>query len=697
MDLLMKSVTPQMPDLWNQLFDSNGFMPHGHCYLWNPDLVRLHLTTDLAIGLSYIAISLTLVYFVLRARQDVPFSWIFGCFGVFILACAGTHFMEVWTLWNPVYWLSGAVKFVTAAASVVTAVVLPPLLPKALVLIRAAKLSEQGQLDLESANQALQHEILERERREKEIHELNLELEQRVAARTAELVEANQSLKQMAAIVEYSNDAIVSLNLEGCITSWNPAAERLYGRRADDILGCPIAVLAPAGLPDEMSTLVERVKRGEDIHSFETAGVRKSGKQFSMHITLSTIKNESGEIQGTSLIARDVPERRRTEEMLRLTVEATPNAMVMTDDQGKIVLVNSQTEKLFGYLREELLGEIVEILVPHKYRDKHPAQRAAFMRAPGIRAIGTGRDLYGLRKDGSEFPVEIGLNPIETDQGTCVLSVIVDVTGRKRSEEEIKRLNQDLEQRVEQRTRELTAANAELEAFSYTVSHDLRGPLRQIAGFANILAEEHASELSPEYRRYLQKVQDGAQQMGVLIDDLLNLARVGRQPVSRRLTPLNGLVNAALEQLNAQDLHREIEWNIEDLGSVACDPALISLVFVNLLSNSIKYTRPRDRALIHVGRTMIDQETIFFIRDNGAGFDMEYSGKLFGVFQRLHKASDFEGTGVGLATVQRIIHKHGGRVWADAKVDKGATFLFTIPPGEDSMNQHDSEIRRGKE
>jgi light-regulated signal transduction histidine kinase (bacteriophytochrome) len=185
--------------------------------------------------------------------------------------------------------------------------------------------------------------------------------------------------------------------------------------------------------------------------------------------------------------------------------------------------------------------------------------------------------------------------------------------------------------------------------------------------------------------------------MGVLIDDLLNLARVGRQPVSRRLTPLNGLVSAALEQLNAQDLHREIEWNIEDLGSVACDPALISLVFVNLLSNAIKYTRPRDRARIYVGRTTIDQETVFFIRDNGAGFDMEYSGKLFGVFQRLHKASDFEGTGVGLATVQRIIHKHGGRVWADAEVDKGATFFFTIPPGEDSMNQHDSEIHRGEE
>jgi light-regulated signal transduction histidine kinase (bacteriophytochrome) len=178
-------------------------------------------------------------------------------------------------------------------------------------------------------------------------------------------------------------------------------------------------------------------------------------------------------------------------------------------------------------------------------------------------------------------------------------------------------------------------------------------------------------------------VQDGAQQMGLLIDDLLNLARIGRQPVSRRLTPLNGLVQSALDQLNPRDLDRKIEWHIDDLGSVECDPALLRLVFVNLLSNAIKYTRLRDHPVIQVGQTLINRERVIFVRDNGAGFDMEHADKLFGVFQRLHKAKDFEGTGVGLATVQRIIHKHGGRVWADAEVDKGATLSFTIPAGND--------------
>ena len=656
-------------------------MPHGHCYLWLSGLIRLHLLSDLAIGLAYIAISCALAYLMSKVRKDIPFSWIFLSFGLFMIACGATHLMEIWTLWVPLYWLSGAVKLVTALASVATAIALPPLVPKGIAMMQSAKLAERRELELEEANEALQKEIAERKRAESETREFNVELEERVRARTAELSGANVALASLAAIVESSNDAIVSTDLDYRITTWNPAAQRIYGFRLEEVLGHSISILAPRDLSGQTSELIERLKAGEDIHSFETILVRSTGQSIQVSLSISPVKNEAGEFLGASIITRDITERKRGEEMFRLAVEAAPNAMVIVNSDGNIVLVNAQTEKLFGYRRDELIGQKVTILAPQKYRSKHPGYQSEFMRQPRARAMGAGGDLYGLRKDGVEFPVEIGLNPIQTEQGAWVLSAIVDITERKHAEEQIALLNRDLERRVAERTAELTAANAELESFSYSVSHDLRAPLRQVAGFSKIIAEEYGAGLTPECERYLHMVQDGAQQMGHMVDDLLDLSRIGRQMVSRRPTPLGPLIDAALAVLQPDCLNREIDWKIESLSSVEADPRLLKQVFVNLLSNALKFTRPRKPASIQVGQTTLGEDSVIFVRDNGVGFDSKYAGKLFGVFQRLHKARDFEGNGVGLALVQRIIHKHGGRIWAEAAEDKGATFFFTIPDG----------------
>ncbi len=648
-----------MSSLLHRLFDGGDFMPHGHCYLWDPGLLWLHALTDLAIGVSYVIISLTLVYLVRRARQEIPFSWMFVAFGAFIIACGGTHFMEIWTLWTPVYWLSGAVKFVTAAASVTTAFLLPPLVPRVVTMISSATSFEQRKA-LETANQALQQEIVERQR----------------------------STEMFRIAVDAAPNAMVMVDAEGKIVLVNTQTERLFGYRREELLGQEIDILVPHEYrrrhPQYRSAFMHEPSArsmgvGRDLH-----GLRRDGTRFPVEIGLNPIQTDKGICVLSAIV--DITERKRAEEMMRLAVDASPNAMVMVDDQGRIVLVNAQTEKLFGYGREELLGRDIGVLVPANYRLKHPVYRANFMAQPRVRAAGAGRDLYGLRKDGTEFPVEIGLNPIQTDKGMWVLSAIVDITERKRAHEEITRLNQDLERRVAERTAALTAANAELDAFSYTVSHDLRAPLRQIAGFSNILIEEHANDLNEDGKRYLQRVQNGAQRMGGLIDDLLNLARIGRQALSPRVTPLNDLIGVVREDLRAEAQGRDIEWQIDDLGSLDCDTNLMRQVFVNLLSNAIKYTRPRDRAVIHAGVTTLNQELVYFVRDNGVGFEMQYAGKLFGVFQRLHKARDFEGTGVGLVTVQRIIHKHGGRVWAEAEPDKGATFFFTIP----NMKTHDN-------
>lgn len=257
-----------------------------------------------------------------------------------------------------------------------------------------------------------------------------------------------------------------------------------------------------------------------------------------------------------------------------------------------------------------------------------------------------------------------------------------EVTERQRAEDEVRRLNTDLEQRVQARTAELLAANQELESFTYSVSHDLRAPLRHVDGYAQMLLEEFGS-LMPEAARALsQKIRSGSQNMGRLVDDLLNLSHVGKMALNRRYTPLDPLVQEAVEEIKLEAPNRDVEWKIASLPPAEGDPGLLKQVFVNLLSNAAKYTRPREKACIEIGQVSVNGENPIFIRDNGVGFNMKYANKLFGVFQRLHRAEEFEGTGVGLATVARIIRKHGGRIWAEGEVNKGATFYFTLPPAK---------------
>jgi len=245
---------------------------------------------------------------------------------------------------------------------------------------------------------------------------------------------------------------------------------------------------------------------------------------------------------------------------------------------------------------------------------------------------------------------------------------------------QIQQRDRELEHRVEARTAELAAANKELEAFTYSVSHDLRAPLRHISGFSKILAESLGPKLDAESQRYLQRIQDGTRQMGLLVDDLLNLARLGRQEVRRQATGLNSLVDEVLRDLRPEAEGRNIEWQIGRLPFVDCDPVLMKQVLQNLLSNALKYSRTRERAVVQVDRIESNGEPVIFVRDNGVGFNMKYADRLFGVFQRLHRQEDFEGTGVGLATAQRILQKHGGRIWAEAELDKGATFYFSLAP-----------------
>ena len=507
----------------------------------------------------------------------------------------------------------------------------------------------------------------------------------RIEEQTEALRKDEEIRSFLAAIVESSEDAIVGKDLEGKVISWNAGAERMFGYTAAEMVGQSITRVQSPDRPEEEAQILEEAKRGRTRH-YETVRIRKDGQRIEVSLTVSPIRNARGDIIGISSTARDITEGKRAERLIQESrarfsgiIASAMDAIISVDEGQRITIFNEAAEKMFGCSAGEALGQPLDRFIPERLRQAHRRHVAEFGRT-GVttRAMGNLQPISGLRADGEEFPIEASISHIEIGGERVYTVILRDITERKRAEDQIRQLNAELEQRVAERTAELTAANKELESFTYSVAHDLRAPLRHIDAFSNLLHEDFEAALPQEAQHYLANIRNSTGKMSLLVDDLLNLARVGRQELRRQPTPLGRLVDEVLADLQPETTGRKLEWHIEPLPAVECDPGLMKQVFANLLSNAVKYTRPRPVAVIEVGCRRKNGDTAVFVRDNGVGFNMKYADKLFGVFQRFHRAEEFEGTGVGLATVDRIVRKHGGHIWAEAVVDKGATFYFTV-------------------
>jgi PAS domain S-box-containing protein len=501
-------------------------MPHGQCYFWQPSLLWLHVISDSLIAAAYFSIPISIYYFV-RKRPDVKLRGVMLMFAGFILACGATHLLSVWDVWNSAYRLEGLMKAITAAISVVTAVVIIRRGPVVTKIVSPEQLQE--------INQKLREEIEGRDQAE------------------------------------------------------------------------------------------------EKLHRFVEAELVASKDKF------------------------------------RSCFEAAAQGILGVSQDGRIVMVNHRTEELFGYPRGELLGQELELLLPEQFRASHIGSRNGYFAEPRMRAMGAGMDLAGRRKDGTEFPVEIGLSHVTTPEGPLAFGMVSDISERKKNADELQRVNE-----------ELRRSYFEIEQFAHVASHDLQEPLRMVTNYLQLIERRYGAQLDADGKEFIGFAVDGAKRMRALIRDLLEFSRAGTNPANVRAVSADSVLQNALDNLKAAIDESNAQITVDPLPGIMVDPVLFAQVFQNLIANAIKFQKEKSPP-IHISARREADEWIFSVRDKGIGIESRHLNRIFRIFERLHTSEEYSGSGIGLAVTRKIVERHGGRIWVESQPGEGSTFYFALP------------------